>query len=352
VSTDLTIKIADKALGREDYDAMIELRAEEATDTADAVSLTFRTDPSAEGEWRCPLDPLVTPRTPLAVTLRRPSGSYRFVGVSAEAGWSLDVTGSSRLTVKAIDRTADLDAEEKVVAWPGVADSGIAEAVYGDHGLGIRVQATPKGPDPNVHVAIQRATDWAFLRALAAKWGYAAYLEADGPVVSGHFHPLDTLAEPQAELSLGFGGDADRAEVQARLLAGQRVTAARVPPLSASPQSFTADGTDEAQDKIPLGGEVDVLLAPTDVDGEVEPEQAARGLARRSAFAVTLTATVDAERIGLLRARRTLLVKGLGSVLSGLYLVDTVRHVVNLGGHMQELTLVRNALGRVAGRPL
>jgi hypothetical protein len=349
VPTALTVEIAGTPLKRGDYDAMVELRAEEATDTADAVSLTFRADSTAEGEWRCPLDPLITPRTPLSVTLRRPNGSYRFVGVSAEAGWSLDASGSSRLTVKAIDRTADLDAEEKVVRWPGVADSAIAEAVYGDRGLGVRAQATPKGPDPDVHVAMQRATDWAFLRALAAKWGYAAYLEADGPAVIGHFHPLDPLAAPQAELSLGFGGDADRAEAQVRLLAGQRVTATRVPALSASPQSFTADGTDEAQDKVPLGGEVGVLLAPTDVDGEIDPEQAARGLARRSAFAVTLTATVDAERVGLLRARRTLRVKGLGSVLSGLYLVDTVRHVVGLGIHMQELTMVRNALGSAPG---
>jgi hypothetical protein len=349
VPTSLTIEIAGSPLDREDYDAMVELRAEEATDTADAVSLTFRAEPTAEGEWQCPLDPLTAPRTPLTVTLARPSGTYRFEGASAEAGWSLDATGSSRLTVKAIDRTAELDAEEKVVAWPGVADSAIAEAVYGSYGLGVQAEATPKGPDPDVHVAMQRGTDWAFLRALAAKWGYAAYLETDGPVVSGHFHPLDPLAAPQAELALGFGGDADRAAAQVRLLAGQRVTATRVPALSSSPQTFAADGTDEAQDKVPLGGNVDVLLAPTDVFGEVEPEQVARGLARRSAYAVTLIATVDAERVGLLRARRTLLVKGLGSVLSGLYLVDTVRHVVSLGSHMQELTLVRNALGGVGG---
>jgi hypothetical protein len=53
----------------------------------------------------------------------------------------------------------------------------------------------------------------------------------------------------------------------------------------------------------------------------------------------------------LFRARRTALVKGLGTALSGRYLVSKVRHVVSLAGHAQHLTLTRNALGLTGDEP-
>ena len=53
----------------------------------------------------------------------------------------------------------------------------------------------------------------------------------------------------------------------------------------------------------------------------------------------------------MLRARRTVLVKGLGSVLSGRYLVQRVRHRVTTDGHTQQVTLVRNALGLSGDEP-
>ena len=94
---------------------------------------------------------------------------------------------------------------------------------------------------------LQRATDLAFLRALATKWGYAVYLEAENGRVVGHFHPLDPLADPQGELSLGFGGDALSVQAQAQLSAGHRVHAARIPPLSDTAQTGDSAGDDEAQ---------------------------------------------------------------------------------------------------------
>ncbi len=350
--TMLLLEIDGAEVEREDLDALVEVRAEEATREADAATLTVRVDPTDDGEWASLADALVTPRTPLVVQLTCGDAVYRFDGYSTEASWQLDAMGSSALTVKALDRTLDLDAEEKVVGWPGSADSAIAQAVFADHGLSARVVDTPAGPDPDVHVAYQRGTDWAFLRALADKWGYVTYLEADGDDVVGHFEPLDPLADPQGELALGFGGDAYAVSVEAKLTAGQRVQASRVPALSAAAQQGESAGDDEAQGASSLGGAVAVLLTPDDMTGEVDPARAAESLARRSAYAVTLTAEVDTERVGMLvRARRPVLVRGLGTVLSGRYLVDKVRHVVTLAGHTQQLVLTRNALGLTGDEP-
>ena len=45
------------------------------------------------------------------------------------------------------------------------------------------------------------------------------------------------------------------------------------------------------------------------------------------------------------------LVKGLGSTLSGRYLVQRVRHTVTTAAHKQSVTLVRNALGLKGDEP-
>jgi len=344
--TRLLIEIAGEAVAAEDLEQLLDVQVEESSDEADAATLVARVEAGADGEWTSLLDPLIVSQTPVVVEVTRGDTSYRFDGLSTEATWEFDAEGASRLVVKAIDRTLELDLEEKVVAWPGTAESGIAEAIFSSYGLGADVEATSAAPDPDVHVLIQRATDWAFLRALAAKWGYATYLEANGAGVVGHFHPLDPLADPQGEVALGFGGDASRVQVQADLVAGQNVHAERIPALSDTPQTGDSAGDDQAQGERSLGGQATVLLAPTDVEGELEPLAAADGLARRSAFAVRLTVELDTAGTGLLlRAKRTVLVKGLGSSLSGLYLVERVRHVLGVDRHRQQLTLVRNALG-------
>jgi hypothetical protein len=53
----------------------------------------------------------------------------------------------------------------------------------------------------------------------------------------------------------------------------------------------------------------------------------------------------------MLRARRPVLVSGLGPNLSGRYLVQRVRHTVTLEQHRQQVTLVRNAIGLRGDEP-
>jgi hypothetical protein len=350
--TQLLIELDAEPVSAEDLDRVLEVQVEESSEEADALTLVARVEPGADGEWTSPLDVLLTPQTPVAVEVSRGDATYRFDGLSIEAAWELDAQGSSRLTVKAVDRTLELDLEEKVVSWPGTSESAIAEAIFSSYGLASEVEATPAGPDPDVHVLIQRDTDWAFLRSLAGKWGYATYLESEAGRAIGHFHALDPLAEPQGQLALGFGGDALRVEARVDLVAGERVQASRIPVLSDAPQTADSAGDDEAQGLVSLAGQATVLLAPADVWGEVEPLAAATGLARGSAFAAQLTVEVDTAAVGLLvRAKRTVLVQGLGSSLSGLYLVQRVRHVLDVEHHRQQLTLIRNALGLTGDEP-
>lgn len=348
----LLIEIDGDAIADADLHALVDIQVEEATSEADAATLTAQAVPGADGEWTSLLDPLIAPRTPLAVQVTHGDASYRFEGLSTEAAWDIDAEGASRLTIKAVDRTLELDLEEKVVAWPGTSESAVAEAIFASYGMSAEVESTPSGPDPDVHVLLQRASDWAFLRSLATRWGYVTYVESSDGRTTGHFHSIDPLADPQGELALGFGGDALRVKAQAQLAAGQKVMAQRIPALSDAAQEGEATGDDRSQGQTSLAGQATILLAPVDVRGEVEPLATATGLARESAFAMRLRVEIDTAGVGLMvRARRTMLIRGLGSVVSGLYLVERVRHIISVDGHRQQIELVRNALGLTGDEP-
>ena len=350
--TTLMVEIDGQQLDPGALAELPDVQVEEAAGEADAATLVALLQSGEDGEWSGALDALAAPRAPVVIEISRGGSAYRFDGRAAQASWRIDPDGGSQLTVKAVDRVLDLDAEEKVVAWPGTSESAIAEAIFSSNGLLAQVEATPDAPDPDVHVLLQRGSDWAFLRQLAARWGYAVYLESEAGRVVGHFHPLDPLAEPQAELSLGFGGDGDAVDVEADLVAGRLVRASRIPALSDAARSGESRGDDEPQGAVSLGGQTTVLLAPADLAGEVEPADAAEGLARRSAFGLRLTTEVDADALGVvLRARRPVLVRGLGSALSGRWLVDRVRHRVTADRHTQRLTLVRNAMELAGDEP-
>lgn len=350
--TRLLVELDGDQLSDDDLRSLVEVQIEESLDVAEAATLVARLEADPSGEWRSVLDPLLTPSTPIVAQVKRGDVTYRFEGRSTEASWTIDPEGASRLSVTAVDRTLELDLEEKVVAWPGTSDSDIANTIFSSYYFDVDIESTPAGPDPDVHVVLQRGSDMAFLRALAAKWGYATFLEATETGIVGHFRSIDPLADPQGELSLGFGADAQRVSASANLVEGQRVKVSRIPALSDSAQTADSAGEDQAQGSHTLGGLATMLLTPDDVTGEIDPSSTAQALARHSAFAVQLTVEIDADRVGLLlRARKPVLVGGLGSSLSGRWLVQRVRHIVTLERHRQHVTLVRNALGLSGNEP-
>ncbi len=342
-------KLTVRADGEDVTEALLragaQVEVEEAIDEADAASITVGVESGADGEWTSLLDDLAAPDGALTITIEGADASYSFIGVVVGAQWTLDRDGPSSLVVRALDRSVEMDREERVVPWPGTADSAIASTIFGSYGFAAEVETTPSGPDPDAFTPIQRATDLTFLRSLAAKWGFSAYLEADGDKVVGHFHPIDPLAAPAATLRLGFGGDATRSEVALELDGGGAVRADRIPVLSDGAVSGEGDGSDQLQGDEAIATARTVLLGPGDVEGEIDPSAAATAHARTIAFGVTLTAATDPILRGpLVRARRTVDVHGLGTRLSGLYLVERVRHKLSSERHGQEITLVRNAL--------
>ena len=152
------------------------------------------------------LDPLVTPQTPLAVQLERGSSSYRFEGKSVEVGWDIDPRGGSRLTAKALDRTLDMNLEEKVAAWRA-SDGGIAQTILKSHNVRPEITQTPDKADADVHVVMQRAGLGVPARA-RGEVGLRRLRRSRNGGPSRRLDPLDPDATPQAELVFGTGATA------------------------------------------------------------------------------------------------------------------------------------------------
>ena len=175
-----------------------EVEVDEAIGEPDAATVTMSITATAEGEWPSPIDALTTPGAELRVRVEHDDVAYTFAGVTVSAAWTIAPDGASSVVCRALDHTVDMDRVERVVAWPGTADSAIASSIFASYGFAAEVETTPAGPDPDVFTPVQRATDWMYLRALAAKRGYSTFLEVDGDKVTGHFRPIDPTASPSA----------------------------------------------------------------------------------------------------------------------------------------------------------
>jgi hypothetical protein len=72
----------------------------------------------------------------------------------------------------------------------------------------------------------------------------------------------------------------------------------------------------------------------------------AQAMVDRSAWAITAEGDLDTSAYGsMLRARRPVLVRGLGQRFSGAYYVERVQHLLNGDTYSQHCSLRRNATG-------
>lgn len=316
----------------------------EAMNAQTQVSIVATCNVDNASNWSTPLDSLVAPFARFTVEIDRGPDSLVVPARATSASWSLQAGDLSTLTIAGLDASADLDREERDRSWAGVSDADVASTLLAPVATP-QVGTTPP-PDGTDHFTPhQRATDWSFLRTLAARNDFDVYLSSQNGVLLGVFDRIDPTAAAQASLDLGYGSLGGTAGVQVQLVSGQRVRLTYGTPGEGTQQVAENDGTGHAMGTQSLGGATTVLRDGNDLPGTQTPDAAARVLAERSAFGASLSVTLAAPGMPLLRARRTVTVRGLGSLVSGLWLVKSVRHTITQGGHVQALTLTRNALG-------
>jgi phage protein D len=342
--TSVALAVGGQVLTADDLALISSVDVSEAMNAQTQIGVVVACDVDNTSDWSTPLDSLVVPFAPFEVTIARGTDSLVVPARATSASWSLQAGAPSTLTIAGLDASADLDREEHDQSWGGVSDADIASALLGPVATP-QLGTTPPTDGTGNFTPHQRATDWSFLKALAARNDFDVYLTSENGQLLGVFDRIDPTAAPQATLDLGYGSLGGLANVQVQLAAGQRVQYTYGIPGEGDQQVAENDGTGNAMGAQSLGGATTVLRDGNDLAGVQTPDVAARVLAERSAFGASLSLTLTAPDMPLVRARRTVTVRGLGTLVSGLWLVKSVRHTITQGGHTQAITLTRNALG-------
>jgi hypothetical protein len=272
-----------------------------------------------------------------------------------------DTPGTGKITVTGEDVSVMMDLEEKSAEYPAQDETIIANRLIlsyaAQFGLVPKVIPPPviDLPLPIERVPVQQGTDLAYLRRMAARYGYDFYV-TPGPVPlfnTAYWGPPVRLGVPQRALSVNLGHHTNVQQLSFRIdglapaqVAGHvqdRLTNQSMPVRSLVPL------------RPPLAALPDWLVNMPNVrtrayrESGVSIVQAlarAQGTAEATVDSMTATGTLDAMRYGdVLMARALVGVRGAGWQHDGLYYVKRVTHSLSLTGYTQKFTLTREGSG-------
>jgi phage protein D len=262
--------------------------------------------------------------------------------------------GQSVLDVVAMEPTVLMNLLEQVKAWPNMADSDIAEAIFNSYQFDPVVDQTQPSWQENDYTTVQRGTDIQFLQSLAKRNGYECYVELnpETALVEGHFHLPRLQQTIQGVLSVNLGDATNVNSFRARFdsLGPTTAKASNIDIESQDDQSsdVSRQALTDLGSSPSLGSDNprQVLLSGTGLSSTAELQTVAQSEVDRSSWAITADGEVNTVAYGaVLRAKRPVLVRGAGPQFSGTYYVQSVTHIINGDGYAQQFSLKRNASG-------
>jgi phage protein D len=342
------------------YEQISRLEVEENADLPGALSLTLPVG-VVDGELSFVSDARVGPYAGIAVVATAPDApdqcvfdgyvlTHKVHLPTGAAGATLEVWGQ--------DATVLMGLTERVKVWSGMSDADVAEQILSSYGFSADA-ANGKEPGPvhseDEHALVQRDSDAEFLRRLARRTGrWFRVVSADKPGVRTGFFASPSLDKPpvatigvtdpatSAVPVLDFAWDAARpTSVQSRQVS---LTDNDQAGISADTSESGLTLLDERGLADFTGKERTVVLTAA-ADTAALPDRAA-GLLRESNWFVRCDGTADVNVLKcVLRVGDVVELEGCGSLLSGNYLVWSVRHTFTTQAHTMAFALVRNALG-------
>jgi phage protein D len=260
----------------------------------------------------------------------------------------------SSLVVWGYDASHAMDIEDKVVAWPDQKYSDVATTIFGAYGLTPAVTDTRVINRADDNLLIQRGTDWQFLRRLGQRIGYEVAVRG----ASGIFAPPELARTPQKDLAIAFGDDTNLVWFEPRLTADLRskVTMARTNMVDKVMETATVDRTpltalgnrdgDALRTGRSLADGKAAAIAPAEPAYDLgSMTDMLTGQRRRADWIVCGEGEIDGSLYAApLRARNTVLIRGIGATFAGLYYVTEVIHRFTPTDYMQRFKVVRNAV--------
>jgi phage protein D len=276
--------------------------------------------------------------------------------IDVDTKFSNEPSGSE-LTVTAMDPTVLMHLDEKVKPWPNMKDSEVANAIFADANYGFMpvVEATNWSHQEDDHTLIQRGTDIQFLQQLADRNGFECFVEMnDAGEVEGHFHPPKHDVQPQGTLTVNTGAATNVNQFKAKfdMLGPATAKAATLDPDDASSQSGQADTATQGEglgdtSAVPADRPRTLLLSQLGMAQAGEVQRYAQSVVDRSSWAILAEGELNTIAYGgVLKAKKPVMVRGVGREFSGRYYVEKVLHtIVGDGTYTQRFTLRRNAIG-------
>ncbi|HEY3256769.1 MAG TPA: contractile injection system protein, VgrG/Pvc8 family [Polyangiaceae bacterium] len=325
--------------------------------------LRFKLAQQPNGEFFPLDDELFTPAAALAVDIAAPGGVPQrlFSGHVTHVRPHFEIIESNcYLEVLGVDAACLLDVQDQVVAYPDSSDSDAAQQVFDRNGITAQVTDTPARHLEDRQLLVQRETDWRFLKRLARRNGFVCYFEFDPSQsqILAYFGPPRVDADPQPDLTILRGQEnLEWFDVQQALVGPVRHAGSAIDPIakrllrsSDEPllQSLGRDDVSSASEDALSQRQVD---AATALLRDPPPEDAAIRRAGQAAtdldrFAVEARGELNPLLYrGLLRARRPVLVKGVGALMAGIWYARAVRTTLHERSLTQTFSLLRNALG-------
>jgi len=342
------------------YDMIGKLEIEENADLPDAITLQLPVS-AKDGELSWVGDPRIAPYANVAVVVTPDDGDQQciFDGYvlshnvrvpSGPAGATVDVWGQ--------DASVLMGLTETVKEWAGMTDSEVVAAIFSKYGATSSVDndsdASPAHTEDE-HTLMQRGSDIDFLRRLARRTGRWCRLTCAGqPAQRIGYFAMPSLTTPptitidvndpatSSTPALDFSWDATR----------PTSVAARQASLTDSDQDgVSADTSDsglaalDARTLAVFSSRDKTVILTATADTAELPRRAA-GLLREAGWFAKCEGTADLAVLKqVLRVGHVVSVEGCGSLLSGPYLVWSVRHSITTQTHSMSFVLVRNAIG-------
>jgi phage protein D len=264
---------------------------------------------------------------------------------------------ASLVTVVAMDPTALMHLDEKVKSWPNMKDSDVASAVFSDRAYRFTpvVDDTKWSRQENDQTLVQRGTDIQFLQQLAERNGFECFVELNpsSGAVEGHFHAPKHDTQPQGVLTVNMGEATNVSRFRTRfdMLGPTTAQATTLDIEDGSNQSGEADSASQGGLGRESSTETDrprrVLLSQLAMAQSGEAQRYAQAVVDRSSWSIVAEGELSTVAYGgLLRAKRPVMVRGVGRQFSGRYYVERVLLTISSDSScVQRFTLRRNALG-------
>jgi phage protein D len=273
--------------------------------------------------------------------------------------------GNTYVEVSGMDTSYLMSLEEKISAWPNLADSDIAQQIVSAYGVSVTSDSTPTVHQDSDTTILQRGTDIQFVRDLAQRNGLEFYFQTDDKSgsINAYFQAPLLDGTPQADLAIHFGDNSNLRSFSAHVSAHRplSVKAVQMDVKGNSPNQAQVSDTQltklGAKDANTLiGGPLASLVTTKDALAQMlvlgpptsdstELNTLAQAVRDEAGWFLSASGEINSDAYqAVLRPHKLVLVKGAGKSYSGTYYVTRVVHEMKGdGSYSQKFEARRNA---------